>query len=341
MSEQHAPVVLRVSLAEHEGAAQRLDQYVADQIEVISRTRARGLILEGSVRVGGRLARPSYRVQAGDDVRVDLPPPVPSDLIPEEMSLSIAYEDEDMLVVDKPAGIAVHPAPGHAAHTIVHALLARYPNLPGIGGTQRPGIVHRLDLDTSGLLMVAKSELGMASLAAQFESRSIKKGYVALVKGRMATKEGVIDAPIGRDPAQRQRMAVVRGGREARTSYRDLAAMGDFALLLARPETGRTHQIRVHFSAVGAPVAGDSVYGGGVDFLRRQFLHATFLRFTRPRRDEPVELCSALPDDLIEALRVILRSRGSGAAEVDRTIAQMLGLAQKHYRNELLVKRPA
>jgi 23S rRNA pseudouridine1911/1915/1917 synthase len=236
-----------------------------------------------------------------------------------------------MVVLDKRAGIAVHPAPGHAEHTLVHGLLARYPDLPGIGGTQRPGIVHRLDLDTSGLMMVAKTPRGMASLAAQLEARKVRKGYIALLKGRLEKTSGIIDAPIARDPIHRQRMAIVAGGRQARTRYQQLAGWNDATLVLAQPETGRTHQIRVHFTALGAPVAGDATYGGMVDYLDRQFLHAAFLRFGRPCDSETVEVDSPLPADLRGALGGILQSHGTPAIEIDRSIAQMLALAKRHY----------
>lgn len=326
--------VFHVAEDANEGSGSRLDRFVAEHLDDLSRTRARDLIVEGSVLVAGRPSRPSYRVQAGDEITLDLPPLLSSTLVPEKMPLSISYEDADMLVLDKPPGIAVHPAPGHAVHTLVHGLLARYPDLPGIGGTQRPGIVHRLDLDTSGLLMVAKSERGMSSLSAQLEARTVKKGYLALLKGRLAAPDGVIDAPIGRDPVHRQQMAVVRDGREARTRYHQLAVLDGLTLVLAQPETGRTHQIRVHFAAAGAPVAGDELYGGQVDFLNRQFLHAAFLRFARPSDGEPVELYSPLPDDLTSALSGLLTGAGKGLPALDRSIARMLGLAEKHFRSE-------
>jgi 23S rRNA pseudouridine1911/1915/1917 synthase len=317
-------------------SGQRLDQYLAQRIDTVSRPRARELILAGNVHVDGRGVRPSYRVQTGDRISVELPAPVPSELIPEDLPLSVLYEDEDMIVLDKPPGIAVHPAPGHAVHTLVHALLFRYPNLPGIGGTQRPGIVHRLDMDTSGLLMVAKSERGLASLSTQLEGRAVKKGYLALLVGRLATGQGIIDAPIARDPRYRQRMAIVDGGRHARTLYRVLTGFERYTLALAMPETGRTHQIRVHFAALGAPVAGDALYGGGDEALGRQFLHAAFLRFARPSDAKTVELQSALPPDLREVLEVVLRTDGKLGEEVDRSIGQMLRLSEKHFRNELL-----
>jgi 23S rRNA pseudouridine1911/1915/1917 synthase len=314
----------------------RLDQYLAEQIEGISRTRARDLILSGSVRVDGRLARPSYHVQTAEEIRVDLPAVAPSALVPEDLPLTVVYEDEDMAVLDKPAGIAVHPSPGHREHTLVHGLLGRYPDLPGINGTQRPGIVHRLDLNTSGLLMVAKTDRGMASLSGQIEARRVKKGYLALLKGALDAKRGVIEAPIARDPAHRQQMAIVAGGRDARTRFVELDELAGHALVIAMPETGRTHQLRVHFASTGHAIAGDPLYGGRVSFLRRQFLHAMLLRFARPSDGATVELQAPLPADLTEALRHVLRAGGASPSEVDRRIVQMLRLSEKHFRNELM-----
>lgn len=329
----------------------RLDQYLAEHSESLSRTRVHDLILAGRVHVGGRLARPSYRLQPGDEIRIELPvSPLPSTLVPQAMPLDIVYDDEDMLVLNKPAGIAVHPAPGHWDWTLVHGLLARYPALPGIGGEQRPGIVHRLDMDTSGLLMVAKSERGLASLSSQLAARTVKKGYLALVKGEPPNREGLIDAPIARDPVQRQRMAIVAAGREARTRYVQLGALAGHTLLLAMPETGRTHQIRVHFASIGHPIAGDRTYGDGAGLLTRQFLHAALLRFARPADGAPVELAAPLPDDLLDALRSLvqstgIRATGIGGAEAgidapEHWIEQMLGLSQRRFRGDQIDQTP-
>jgi 23S rRNA pseudouridine1911/1915/1917 synthase len=293
----------------------RLDRYLTETLEDVSRTRAHCLIAEGNVQVDGRTVRPSYRLQPGDAVSICLPAPAPSSIIPERIPIEVVYEDDDMLVLDKPPGIAVHPAPGHEQHTLVNALVARYPRLPGIGGTERPGIVHRLDLDTSGLLMVAKSERGVARLGAQLETRSVKKGYVALLKGHLKEREGLIDAPIARDSTHRKKMAVVRGGRSAATRYHTLDVFDGLTLVLARPETGRTHQIRVHFAALGAPVAGDGLYGGAVDYLGRQFLHAAFLLVARPSDGEVIALRSALPADLRTGLAFAMCASGIAAEE--------------------------
>jgi 23S rRNA pseudouridine1911/1915/1917 synthase len=324
------PTVLSVAAQD---SGRRLDQFLAGREGVLSRTRAQDLILTGNVRLNGAIVRPSYRVQAGDQIRLSLPEVTPAALAPEAIAFDVLYEDADMLVLDKPAGLAVHPAPGHEAHTLVHGLLARYPNLPGIGGERRPGIVHRLDLETSGLLMVAKTERGLAALSAQLQRRTVKKGYWALVKGAPADREGVIDAPIARDPVHRQRMAVVAGGRAARTHYVCLAALDGFTLVLAMPETGRTHQIRVHFAAIGHPIAGDPVYGGRADFLDRQFLHAGLLRFARPADAEMIELSAPLPADLRGALALLFRNAGTPAGEVEPSIDRMLRLGKEQFRH--------
>jgi 23S rRNA pseudouridine1911/1915/1917 synthase len=289
---------------------ERLDRFLAAHIEGLSRSHAQHLIETGNVLVEGQRSRPAQRLHGGEIVRVDVPAPRPLELVPEPIPLTIVYEDDDMLVLDKPAGIAVHPSPGHERHTLVQALLARYPELPGINGHQRPGIVHRLDLDTSGLLMVAKTERGQVSLSAQLAARRVLKGYLALVAGSPRPAAGVIEGQIGRDPSQRQRMAVVANGRPAQTRFRIVAELGPYALLLALPLSGRTHQIRVHLAAVGHPVVGDSVYSGRVEFLDRQFLHAFALHFAKPNCGDAVECVSALPADLMAALRLLMARAG-------------------------------
>ena len=314
----------------------RLDHYLSQELAAVSRTRARELIVSGLVLVDGLEARPSHRVQAGQQIRVNVPAAAPTGLEPEAMPLELVYEDEDMVVVDKPAGLAVHPAPGHRQHTLVHGLLARFPDLPGIGGTVRPGIVHRLDLDTSGLLLVAKTERGHASLSSQFASRSICKGYLALLKGRLAQVRGLIDAPVGRDVSHRQQMAIVPHGRPARTRFVEIAPVANHSLLLAMPETGRTHQIRVHFASLGQPIAGDRLYGGAVSFLTRQFLHAALLRFARPSDGAAVELCSPLPADLRLGLVGLLEAESIPPESIDQRIGQMIQFSVQHFHRETI-----
>jgi len=307
----------------------RLDVYLARELDDISRVRARELILSGDVLVDGRTARPSHRVENGQLITIELPPPVPMGLTAEPMDLNVVYEDGDMAVIDKPAGLVVHPGPGHPEHTLVHGLLSRIHDLGGIGGALRPGIVHRLDMDTSGLLAVAKTERGHASLAGQFAVRSVKKGYLALLCGRPGNEHGLIDAPIGRDPRRRRQMAIIARGRAAQTRYVNIESMDRFTFVLAMPLTGRTHQIRVHFAGIGCPIAGDELYGGWKDVAPRQFLHAAFLRLARPSDGQQIELSSPLPEDLCLPL---LRLGGDKLA--GRQIAEMVELARKHFQNE-------
>ncbi len=236
---------------------------------------------------------------------IAIPPTSPTPLSPEAIPLNILYEDDDLLVVDKPAGLTVHPAPGHPGHTLVNAILAHYPHLADIGDSLRPGIVHRLDKDTSGVMLVAKNRVAQANLSEQFKSRSVSKAYMVLVKGKLTPENGIIEADIGRDPRNRQRMAVVSRGREARTEYRVVKYIGGYSLLEITPETGRTHQIRVHLGAIGFPVVGDPVYGVKSTYLSRQFLHACRLGFKLPSTGEYVEFTSELPPDLEQALKEI------------------------------------
>ena len=280
----------------------RLDVLLARVFPDLSRSFAQKLVEAGLVTVDGRPARASARPNAGQRVVVQIPAPAPSQLVPQAIPLAIVYEDADLLVVDKPPGLVVHPAPGHPADTLVNALLARYPSLQ-VGGSLRPGIVHRLDKDTSGLLVVAKNDRAMASLIDQMKRRAVRKEYLALVHGNLRQDEGVIEAPIGRHPKDRKRMAVVPNGREARTHFVVLERFGRYTLLEARLETGRTHQIRVHFASLGHPLAGDPVYGGREALpLRRQFLHAHRLGFALPASGQEVLFESPLPEDLRVAL---------------------------------------
>lgn len=305
----------------------------------LSRARLRALIEQGHAGIeaagapvegaaapgsapGGRGARPraaavrpASRLRAGDRVWVEVPPPVASRLAPEPIPLAVVYEDAHLLVVDKPPGLTVHPGAGRRTGTLVHAVLARCPDLPGIGGEDRPGIVHRLDKDTSGLLVVAKSETALRELQAQIQTRRMRREYLALVHGRVAQDAGTIDAPIGRDPLRRTRMAIVPGGRGAVTHYQVLERFADATLLRLRLETGRTHQIRVHCASLGHPVAGDATYGRRTNpwGLRRQALHAARLLFDHPVTGAPLVFEAPLPEDMARALAQ-LRSRETGAA---------------------------
>jgi 23S rRNA pseudouridine1911/1915/1917 synthase len=281
----------------------RLDRLVSDKCPELSRTQAQRLIEEGNVTVNDRTAKSSLKLSAGDRVTVTIPPTPPSPLAPEAMPLQIVYEDADLLVIDKPAGLTVHPAPGHPGGTLINAILAYYPRLAEISDSLRPGIVHRLDKDTSGLMIVAKNRASQLNLVEQFRARTVKKAYLALVRGKLTPETGIIEAAIGRSPSDRKRMAVVREGLEARTRYQVVKYLGGFTLLEVMPETGRTHQIRVHLAAIGYPVVGDGVYGFKSKHLSRQFLHAYKLGFKLPATGESVEFQSELPEDLARALR--------------------------------------
>jgi len=281
----------------------RLDKHVGEKCPKLSRTYAQKLIGGGYITVNDRVAKAGVKLNIGDKVNIIIPPTPLSPLSPEDIPLNIIYEDDDLLVIDKPAGLAIHPAPGHPSHTLVNAILSYLPSLPDTGDSLRPGIVHRLDKDTSGLMLVAKSSMAQANLINQFKARSVVKAYLALVKGHLTPENGIIEAPIGRDPRNRKRMAVVAEGREARTEYYVIKYIGDYTLLEVRPETGRTHQIRVHLSAIGYPVVGDKVYGVKSAYLSRQFLHACRLGFKLPSSSEYIEFNLELPPDLEQALK--------------------------------------
>lgn len=287
----------------------RLDKYVAEHFTELSRTRTQKLINDGYVKVNGQVAKAGLKLNPGDRLTVSLLPTTPNELTPEEIPLNILYEDDDVLVVDKPAGLTVHPAPGHPSHTLVNAVLSHLPGLPDTGDQQRPGIVHRLDKDTSGVMVVARNGPAHSNLAGQFKDRSVLKVYLVLVKGHLYPEDGAIEAPVGRDPRHRERMAVTPDsrGREARTEYHVLDYIGGYTLLEIRPVTGRTHQIRVHLKAIGFPVAGDSVYGVKSPHLTRQFVHASRLGFKLPSSGKYVEFSADLPPDLSQALQEIGR----------------------------------
>lgn len=294
-------------------SGERLDTFIARRQPDLSRNRIRRLVDEGLVTVDGKQVKPSAKVSNGAVVTVTVPPPVEMELEPEEIPLNIIYQDENVIVVDKPAGLTVHPAPGHPRGTLVNALLAACPDLRGVGGTLRPGIVHRLDKDTSGLIVVAKNDRANRALQTQLKEREVKKKYVALVRGVPDPAEGMIDAPIGRNPKNRKKMAVVAGGRDSQTKYRviEVLAGGEYALIEAQPITGRTHQIRVHMAAIKHPIVGDSTYGKRSDLVDRQFLHASKLDFVMPVSQRRIEFESPLPADLKQAL---LRLRSSAEA---------------------------
>ena len=292
-------------LADKQGA--RLDKYVGEKCPELSRTYAQRLIADGYVTVNDRVVKPGLKLSIGDRLRMAIPPTTPGLLLPEAIPLSIIYENDDVLVVDKAAGLTVHPAPGHPDHTLINAILSHFPDLADVNDSLRPGVVHRLDKDTSGVMLVAKNRTAQLNLADQFKTHSVFKAYLVLVKGHLTPESGIIEAPMGRDPRDRKRMAVVAEGREARTEYRVIKYIDNYTLLEVMTETGRTHQIRVHLSAIGYPVVGDKVYGVKSSYLSRQFMHACRLGFKLPSTGKYVEFTSELPRDLAQALSTIER----------------------------------
>lgn len=308
-------------LSEHEGT--RLDRWLADCRSELSRSYIQALIAQNQVQVNGRQARGSYKVVAGDAIRLNVPPPEPMALLSEAIPLDIVFEDEHLLVVCKPVGMAVHPAGKMQSGTLVNALLCHCERLSGINGVQRPGIVHRLDKDTSGLMVVAKSDAAHRGLAEQLEARAVVRRYAALAWGGFDADEGRIEAPIDRHAADRTRMAVREDGRFAATRWAVVRRYDFLTRLLLRLETGRTHQIRVHLSHVGHPVFGDPVYGGGVvringispmyrPFARqllkgvnRQMLHAIELGFTHPATGDALHFEADVPEDMQRVFQML------------------------------------
>lgn len=301
---------------EHSGV--RLDAFLASQIEGWSRARLQKLIENEDVLVNRKVSKPAYKLREGDELEIELTAPPATDFAPENIPFDIVYEDDTLVVVNKPAGLVVHPAAGTPSGTLANALAYHFQQLPDRGSGVRPGIVHRLDRDTSGLLVVAKTDAALENLSDQFRDRTVFKSYVALVHGRVSPESGKIDQPLARDPSNRTRMAVVRGGRNALTLYRVRRSFDRFTLLDVELKTGRTHQIRVHLAWLKHPVVGDETYGGGRDntiqdprlraqvrHLNRQFLHAEKLAFTHPKTNELVEFETPLPSELADLLTAL------------------------------------
>lgn len=309
MMSLHGPFSFSV-LDDHAG--DRLDNVIALQVAGCSRSMAANLLREGLIRVRNEIKKPGYRVKSGDLVSGRIPSPEPIDCEPEAIALSILLEDDDILVINKPAGMVVHPAPGHFSGTLVNAVLYHCPKLEGIGGKIRPGIVHRLDKDTSGILVVAKTAAAQAHLSAQFKERSLQKTYLALVSGKMKTASGVIDLPIGRHPVDRKKMSVMsKRNRDARTLWRVKELFDTASFLEIEIKTGRTHQIRVHCASMQHPVLGDTVYGyrnscahlaGVLKTVSRQMLHAWRMDFTHPATGEKIHIEAPIPEDMIQVL---------------------------------------
>ena len=297
-----------------ETGGERLDAFIAAHLPQLSRSRAAQLIEQGSVRVNERVPKKSEKLTAGDVVDVIVPAPRDTTVGAEDIALNIVYQDADIVVVDKPAGLVVHPAPGNYTGTLVNALLHHVPDLSGIGGVMRPGIVHRLDKDTSGLMLVAKSDDAHRALSAALKKREVKRRYLVSCWGHIAEDEMIVDAPLGRSPNDRKKQAVLEGGRPAKTRFRRLERWKGADLLLAELQTGRTHQIRVHLLSLGHPVVGDALYGApgerGITGpvaswmkafnkrVPRQFLHATELAFRHPKTNDVLRFRSDLPADL-------------------------------------------
>lgn len=285
----------------------RLDKYLTVVLPQFSRAYSQGLIRQGHVLINGQTAKASQRLRENDGITVELPPLLGHPLA-EPIPLTVIYEDQDILVIDKPAGLTVHPAPGHPGHTLVNAILALCPDLTASGDVTRPGIVHRLDKDTSGLIVIAKNDFAREYLAGQFKGRTVTKRYLVLVKGRLSPEQGIIEAPIGRDPHHRKRMAIVEAGRQATTQYQVRKYLDGYTLVEVSPLTGRTHQIRVHLSAIGYQVVGDPVYGVKSAHLDRQFIHAYRLGFRLPSTKQYQEFASPLPADLEQVLEHLTRN---------------------------------
>lgn len=304
--EQRAQAVHTLTAA----GGERLDALLARRLSGLSRSQAAALIKAGYVTVNGSVEKAGIKPRAGASVVAVIPPTRESALIPEDIELRIVYEDGDIAVIDKPAGLVVHPAPGHETGTLVQALLHHMGALSVIGGEERPGIVHRLDKETSGLLVVAKNDAAHRSLSAQLQKKTVRRVYLALVDGNIKEDEGTVDAPIARHPIHRKRMAVAADGRQAVTHWRVLERFGQYTLVECRLETGRTHQIRVHMALIRHPVTGDGVYGGSQALgLCSQALHAYELGLVHPRTGEEMTFYSPLPEDFQNVLDKLRRKR--------------------------------
>lgn len=289
-------------------AGPRLDQYLVSLLGDLSRSQVQRLISEGHVHVNDQPARPGTRLRRGDQLSWEIPAPQPSALQPERMDLVVIYEDAELAVIDKPAGLVVHPGPGHPSGTLVHGLLGWGSGWSSIGGVERPGIVHRLDRDTSGLLVVARTDAAHRDLARQLSERTMHRSYRAIVVGVVAEPAARIEAAVGRDPKHRQRMAVVAGGRQAVTEFTRLEVAAEHSLLDVRLQTGRTHQVRVHLAYIRHPLLGDPVYGRRSPLIGRPALHAAVIEFRHPQTGKRLQFQSPIPADFNAAWRTLTES---------------------------------
>lgn len=298
-------------------AGKRLDLFLADLFPNSSRSAVSNLIRSGSVRVQGETSKAGYRIKEREKIEVAIPPPMPLEIVPEKVLFEVIHEDDELIVLAKPPGIVVHPACGHQTGTLVHGLVYHCVDLPGIGGEQRPGIVHRLDKDTSGVMVVAKDERTHQALVSLFMERKVEKTYMAVLRGRPKSSQGEIIRPIGRHPVNRKKMAVLEtGGREAITRWRVLEEFSSpYTYVELRPETGRTHQLRVHMASLGHPIVGDALYGKKEDSrakippIKRQCLHAFKMSFVHPGRGEKMTFIAPLWPDMAEVLRELRNAK--------------------------------
>lgn len=293
---------------EHSG--ERIDKFISDLMDDVSRTQIQQWIKEGHITVNEKQVKPNYKLAEGDRIILNIPEPEQADIRPEPIELDIFYEDKDVIVVNKPRGMVVHPAPGHSSGTLVNALMYHCKDLSGINGEMRPGIVHRIDKDTSGLLMAAKHDKAHAGLANQLKEHSVTRKYLALVQGNLAHEQGTIEAPIGRDPKDRKLYTVTeKNSKEAITHFVVVERFGDYTLTELKLETGRTHQIRVHMKFIGHPLVGDLAYGKSKkEWISGQALHAAVLGFKHPMTGEYLEFEAPLPEDMRQLLHS-LRNR--------------------------------
>jgi 23S rRNA pseudouridine1911/1915/1917 synthase len=332
-----ASAALHRLTVEPERAGERLDRFLASRLPDLSRSRVQALIEQGRVAVDGAARKASHHVAAGESVAVEIPPSRPTGVEPEPIPLEILYQDQDVAVVNKPAGMIVHPGAGASHGTMVSALLSRFGGsggLSSVGGPLRPGIVHRLDKDTSGALVVALNDAAHRRLVEQFSRRLVKKTYLALLHGKIKGEAGIVEMPVARDLRRRSRMtARRRAGRAARTDWRVLLRMNGFTLVEADLHTGRTHQIRVHFSALGCPVVGDTLYGAPrlervgsalLPELGRNFLHAARVAFSQPRSGERIDVCAPLPAELRDFLAALAAAMKFDHAAIDAALVPFL-----------------